>query len=438
MHSAWILAAALAAAQPASPEEHQPKHPDAPPPAAASLTLEQVLARVAEANPDLAAADARTVAAVARARQAGRLPDPMARVQTWNTPGRRPFAVGESEMIMYGVEQGIPLPPKLALRRRVEGNMADAAQEARRATGNDVRRDATVAFVDYWRTWNEIADHRAHLTLTNQILATAESQYAAGVGRQSDVIRAGLEVSRLHAELHTAEQEMLTARARLSALMSVPIEEVAADPWLPDEPITPPPLALLEARVESGRPEVRMAEELARSAASARRLARTERWLPDVMVGASWMDSRMGDDGAMWMASLNLPFISPGRADAERAARADLKAARSARDSAVLGALAELRDAHARVESAAMVVRLHREEIVPRAERAVESTRAAYAGGNGGFTDLLHAAHERLLSHISRDRAVARHRQAVADLERAVGAPLDTLSTPSDAAGAER
>lgn len=171
-----------------------------------------------------------------------------------------------------------------------------------------------------------------------------------------------------------------------------------------------------------------MADELARSAASARRLARVERWVPDVMVGYTRMEMTGphagADPGVMWMASLNLPFLSAGRADAERAARADLKAARAIRTSAIQGALAELRDAHARVESTAMVLRLHHDEIVPRAERAVESTRAAYVGGDGSFTDLLHSAHERLISHIARDRAEARHRQAIADLERALGAPL--------------
>lgn len=388
----------------------------------AALTIDDVLRRVQDANPEIAEARERKLAASARARAQGRLPDPVIGVQAWNAPD--PVAFGEAEMVMYGVEQTIPLPPKLSLRRSAESALAKASGEERRLVENRVRADATRAFYEYWRATEELAVHLGHVRLSEQILATAESQYAAGKGRQQDVLRASADLARLHADVAMIRQEITSSQAVLRALMALSGEEPLGAPSISSTDRPMPALAALEERLLKVRPEVRAAAAAESSAQASARLARLDVWMPDVMVGLTWMDMREGDDGWMPMVRVNFPLVSLGRWDARAAARHDVLAARAGRTAATNLALSQLRDAHARATAAKDIADRYVKEILPISERTLEAARASYVAGSGDFLDLLDASRTLLDARLSTDRARARYESSLADLELAVGGPL--------------
>lgn len=396
----------------------------APPAQASTLRAADVVRRVREANPAIQEARERALASGARARAQGRLPEPMAGVQIWNAPASNPLAAGDAEMVMYGVEQSVPLPPKLGLRRSVETSLASAADEDRRALENRLEQQALHAFHEYWRATEELAVHVDHVELSKQILATADSQYASGSGRQHDVLRANAGLARTHADVALLRQQVASAESVLRALMSLPRDAGIGAPVLDDPLPAIPSLPYLEERLVESRPEIRAASSFEASATAALRLARVETWMPDVMVGLTWMDSRMGDDGWMPMVRVSVPLVALSRWDARAAARHDATAARAARTAVTNSALAELRDAHVRVLATKDVLDRFTRDILPLEEAALESAQAAYAGGNGTFLDLLEASRALLDARLSRDRARARHVDAIADLELAIGQPL--------------
>lgn len=391
-----------------------------------TLTLGEVLARVREANPEIREAQARAGAANVRATASGRLPEPMASVQQWNAPASRPWDVYEADTLMYGLEQTFPLPPKLRLRRRSEAASASTVTEERRRIETRTRADASRTFHEYWRATRELEVHLEHVELGTQILATAESQYAAGKGRQLDVLRASADLARLHADVAGIQQEISTAKAVLRALMDLPSGAPLATPVLGGPSDAPPALASLEKRLMAARPEIRAAQQSVASAAAARRLAGLETFVPDVMVGAEYWDNRGMDlrDGWAGMVRVSLPFFSLGRWDARRAATQDLVAAEAGREAVTNAAVSELSAAHARAMATREVLHRFTREILPISETSLEAARASYVSGSADFLDLLDASRSFLDARLSTDRARARYEQALADLELALGEPI--------------
>lgn len=401
-------------------------------PAPSTLTVEQALLRADAQNPSIA--ESRQIAAASRERvaAAGSLPAPMLSAQTWNAPLARPWSSAEADMTMYGVEQRIPFPSDLRAQRAEAGAAADRAGEVAAAARAAVLRDARVAFHDYWRASRELAIHGDHVDLAREVLALAETRYATGAGRQHDVLRARLAVSREHASVFAASASLATSRAVLASLLSIPEAELLP-PSVPEEPRGVPALAPLLAALDARRPEMRAADDAVRGARAGRTQARTRAWLPDVTVGATWMDANMGEDGGMAMVALELPWIWSGRRAEARAAAREVAASESARRATSNGAVAELHDAHARASSAREVLALHQSDILPNAERTTEAVRAAWVAGDASLTDLLDSLEQRLLARVEADRARARLESALADLDRAAG--VDPLLAVPTAAG---
>lgn len=392
------------------------------------LTLEHVLTRVEQANPDVAAASSTALATGARARAAGRLPDAVLRIQQWDAPAARPLAIDEACCVMVGLEQTFPLAPKLRLRRQAESARAGISREGSKRARAVARANAIRAFFDLWRAEREQEVHLEHVGLAQQILDAAESQYTAGRGRQQDVLRAGADLARLHTDVSNVRQQVATSRAVLLALMDLPESSVIGKPEVADSLSAPPPaISILEQRIVA-RPEVRAADLEVDAAAAEGRLASAEAWLPDVMVGAEYWDNQMDRDGWAGMVSINLPWLSAARWDAKKAAKHEADAARARTTATRNGALAEVRDAYARWEAAHDSHAIFVKDVLPLSQQSLESARAAYVAGTGTFLDLLDASRSYLEARLSADRARARYEQALADLELAAGSPLSATN----------
>lgn len=392
------------------------------------LTLEHVLARVEQANPEIAASASTALAANDRARAASRLPDPVLRIQQWDAPAARPLAIDEACCVMVGLEQTFPLAPKLRLRRQAESARAGISREGSSRARAVARTSAVRAFFELWRAEREQEVHLEHVALSQQILDAAESQYAAGRGRQQDVLRAGADLARLHADVSGVRQEIATARASLRALMDLPASSEIGKPEVGDALSAPPPaLSALEERLTE-RPEVRAAKLEEEAAAAERRLASAEAWLPDVMVGAEYWDNQMERDGWAGMVSINLPWLSAARWDAKRAAKHEADAARAQSVATKNGALAEVRDAYARWEAARDTHAIFVKDVLPLSQQSLESARGSYVAGTGSFLDLLDASRSLLEARLSADRARARYEQALADLDLAAGSTVSATT----------
>jgi outer membrane protein TolC len=210
----------------------------------------------------------------------------------------------------------------------------------------------------------------------------------------------------------------------LNALMNRP----------PEAPLGPPAeLQPATAAPEQARPPADRRPEVDVAAASLRRseaeldLARRERVWPSVTVGADYMYMPVMEHphayGAMVM--LNLPWLSPGRSDAVRAAESSLAADRHALQAVRNVVQYELQEARARHEAARASFQIIERDLLPLARRNFEAAYASYAAGQGDAIALIDALRSSLELGIDRVRALVRLAIAAADLTRASGEQED-------------
>src|SRR5207249_11752502 len=123
------------------------------------------------------------------------------------------------------------------------------------------------AYADYYRAFTEFQVHQEHARLTSAVIELARANFQVGRTTQQDVLRTIVELSRIHTDLATVEQELASARALLNALMARAPDAPLGPPADLAAPATRPDPAGLERTLLERRPEL---------AAAARAVNRSE------------------------------------------------------------------------------------------------------------------------------------------------------------------
>jgi outer membrane protein, heavy metal efflux system len=386
--------------------------------------LSTILRLVRARNPEVAESQARVRAAAERRRVSARLPDPELKYEHWGVPLRRPLSLGSAEMVMVGVRQAFPpWGVRAAEAQAAEQDVAAARSEEQRRL-QELVAEARRAFAHYYRADQETLVHRDHVALTAQLVELARLHYQTGRGSQQDVLRLSLELSRLHGDLATLEQERRASGALLNGLMGRPTGSAlgpAAEPEIPDQA---PDLTVLESALDARRPEIAAAERAIDRSQAVIDRARREARLPSVMVGLDYQHMPGGETrhGYGAMVSLSLPWLTGRRSGEVAAAEESLRADQRALEAARIAARYELHQAAALVEGARQSLSIIDRDLLPQAHRAFEAARAGYGTGSGDAFVLLDSLRSYLQIRIERVRSVARLETSLADLARAAGA----------------
>jgi outer membrane protein TolC len=281
------------------------------------------------------------------------------------------------------------------------------------------------AYAAYYLADREYRLHVAHAQLAREVIDLARGTYQAGRGTQQDVLRANLELSRLHNAVTGVEAERRTAQGLLNTLMGRAVDA----PLGPPGGISPPRQERARERGVDSRPEIaaaRGAVKAEESEAAAKRA--TSRW-PSFMVGVDYMymPTAMGDPHNYGvMLSMSLPWFNPRYGEETRAAEARAAAERSALESAQQAANYELFAARQRHQAASQSLKTIETDILPQAERSFDAAQAAYRGGQLDSLTLLNALSSLLDIRTERERAIARLLVASADVDRATGLPISS------------
>lgn len=360
--------------------------------AATPLTLGAIYRDIERESPRAEAARALANAARARVPAAGLPPDPQLQLgfMNYTLPGLTPMdPVGMTSLQLM---QMIPVPGKLRLSGRIAGAQANAVGARATDVLWELRSEAAMAFYDVYATDQNIAVARETLRLLQDVRRTAEAMYRVGEGRQTDVLRAQVEIARMVEDTIRMTTMRTAMAARLNALLDRPAETVVgslARPIFPDSVALP---GTFVERADAQRPTLRAGESEVDAAEAQAALARREIW-PDLTVGIQY-GQRSGEMGPERMGSLmiggSLPIFARSRqlrmreeADAMREmAEADLTAMRADTRARVMGAYATLTRAR-------NLTVLYRTTVLPQAEATVTSALAAYRVGSVDFMTLL-------------------------------------------------
>ena len=393
------------------------------------LSLSTVYELARERNPAIRAAAARADATAAREASAGLPPDPTLQVGVMNfsLPG---FDVDMPNSMAPSVQamQMLPFPGKLGLSEVLAEQSTAMARAGADERWWEVRAMAARAFFQVYEIDAKLDVMRETLALLTDFQGVARSMYAAGAGRQSDVLRANVEVARMDAEIEKMVAMRRVASARLNAVLNRPAETTVPRTELPALPADWPGQETLRAWAEESRPMLQRSRTGVERAQTRQALARRQIW-PDFSVGVQYGQRSAGVPGTIRMGSAMLGFSVPvfarsrqlrlrdEAAAMEAAAQAELSEARAGVDARLGALLAELDRAHT-------LIRLYRSEVLPQTDANVESSFSSYRVGAVDFMTLVDAQMTTNRYEQEYYTLLADYGRAVAELEMTVGREL--------------
>jgi cobalt-zinc-cadmium efflux system outer membrane protein len=397
-----------------------------------SLRLAPAIDEALARNPGLRAVRSGAAAAGARVDEEGTLPDPVLQVGAMNV-GLPDLDVGMPASMFPSIQlsQSFPAFGTRGLREEVAAARATAMELDVSEAAWRLRAEVAAEFHALYALDRTLEVHRRTLDLLTDFQSVARSLYAAGAGRQGDVLRADVEVARMDAEIRRITALRTTRAAALNALLDRPGDSPVPPAALPPLPSDVPPLDSLVVWAARSRPALAREEMEVEAARKAVELADRSRW-PDLTVSAQY-GHRGGSDprhmGGL-MVGAALPIHSGSRQGAFlEASRAEAQGAEARLSALRADVEAEVRSLLAEQERARSLLGLYRDEILPVARVNVASSLAAYRVGSVDFSTLVDAQLDVDRYELEYHTLEADYGTALARLESALGRTLPFTGT---------
>ena len=395
--------------------------------ATTAMTLDDVERIALARNPEIAVAARRVAMAEANVPAAGALDDPEAMYRGWGVPLRQPWNYNQAQN-MFMMTQAPPGPGKRGLRTSVAHSDVSVAKDELAAARLRVRVQARKAFFDLLEAQDELRIHDEHVGIAREAIEAARIRYTSGKVPQQDMIRAQLEMAKLGEHMIRFERDAEVARVRLNTLLGRD----------PDTPIqihgdygvlaALPSASSLEQQALQARPD------LLEAAASAEKSRRQEAlakkaYVPDFSISAGYMlmpPTNAMRNTYMVEGSMTLPWLDRRKHDAELS---EAKAAVTEQDAELAAlrteAFGQIREALAEAEAAQKFAALYQNSLRPQAEATLHAAIIAYENNQTDFLNLLDSQMAVIDMDLNRIQALGDFNNRLADLELAVGRPVD-------------
>jgi len=420
---------ALSAVAPTEPAQQQQQNQ-----ASIPTPLAKLIEEAEHNNPQILAARYAWRAATQVKSQVSTLPDPQITVQQFAVGSPRPFAGfsnSDFAYIGFGVSQDLPYPGKLRVRGEIAQRDAAAERENYEAARRSVVEQLKAAYFRLAYELQELQIVERDSKLLEQVAKIAEARYRVGQGNQQDVLKAQLEQTKLLRETEMHHQEHYSLQAQLKQLLNQSANQADVIP----ETLTETPLnytvdELLE-KVRAENPEVRGQEEMVRRQGLQLELARKD-FYPDFSLQYMWQHTaEQFRDYYMLSFGVRIP-IHRGRKQRPEVAQAaeELNRSRREYEGQIQQSFFDVRDQFLQAETAARILRMYREGLIPQAAGTFKAGLAAYEANRQDFETLLTSFLDVLRLDEEYWRTLLDHETAVARLEQLTGVTLDVTPHP--------
>jgi len=399
----------------------QADQPDDAPPLTVRTALDEALAH----NPRLTVLRREYETLRHRPAQALALAPPSFEAQIWQWP-LNTFNPRNTNMYMFTVGQTFPGRGKRAFRATVAQKDAELARAAIAIEAHGIVNEVKRVYADLFLVRREREIHFANIDLLRQFADVSEAKYVTGQMSQQDILKAVVELSRLHEDLVTLDEREQLAAARLNTLLDRPPQSAVGRLVEPREDMPQPALAELQRNAVDRQPEL-LALRIDIERMEATLAAQQQEYKPDFFVKGGYALMSGQSDAWTAMAGITWPKAPWARHGIDaRVAEADAAVATArARHAAAASAIRlAVHQAYVRADAAQERAALLRTSIVPQSDHTLAVSRAAYQTDQGSFLTLID--NQRVLLDVQRAyyRALSDLEQARADLEHAVGSDL--------------
>jgi outer membrane protein, heavy metal efflux system len=351
--------------------------------AAETLELQPLIQEALQNNRDLLAAESRVTAAGFRITQAWGLPDPMVSIGYQNE-GFTAYTYGEElgAQWMYSVSQTLPFPGKRSLKENMAVADSEGARAAYEALQLKVVARVKELYYDLALTYRNLDLVGERTSLFAEIEEAALSRYASGTAPQADAVMAQTEKYLLREREAMLKQKVQSLEAMLALTLGRGAAGAFARPApVPVEPYEPDEADLIK-KAYAHTPELRNREKMVAAAEAKVNMLKRE-YYPDFTL-AGGIAQRGGDFRNMWnvTAGINVPiYYKTKQEPAVREAQAALEGAKHELEAARLMTVSGVRDNLSMFRSAASLMELYRNALIPKASQDFDLALAGYGTG---------------------------------------------------------
>ena len=357
------------------------------------------------------------------------LEDPSLSAMSWPSIPHAPQYVNGRMTADVVASQKIPWHGTLSTQARAAEKDVNVARAQLAAAELDVIEKVRRAYYELYYVQQALEITRNERKLLDELSQLAETKYRNNKASQQDVLRSQLEVATLDSELVRLNQQLASAQAALARQLHVsPDTPVRAISQLPQEQI-PDDLDRLYLAAVAARPELHAALAAIERDRQKVELAHLK-YFPDVTVSMGW--GPMTRNGAMSAIAdgrdnlgvglmVNVPIYRKRLDAGVREAEAMVVSGAREYDALRDQTLEEVKDLFSQATSQNEMLRLFRDNIVPKADQTLKVSLRAYEVGEIDFLQLVDNWRQVLRFQLAEQRLESQLRQTLAALERVVG-----------------
>ncbi len=351
-----------------------------------SLTLEEYLSQVRQANPAIQSTQFRTKAFESRVDPAGALDDPFIAMGVDEVA----FGSEPGYVTRYQVSQAIPFPGKLSTKSAIAVDRASSASSDAETLKREVTVLATQAFFRVYYNLKALELNSRLQEIIQGTVASTKSRYETGGEGHHELLLAKIEISTFDVDRLRLQREQKTLQAVFNELRGK-----TADTPLGDLSVTFSDRGLVESELPSlaSQSELKSLDSFVTQAEKEEKLAGLA-YYPDFVIQGMAMDpsSDMMDARSNWgvMVGVNIPlYAAQKQSKLLNATIQDKKAAIQERSSLENRLNTELIAAKEQFKTAKDVVELYKSTVMPTTNLAVSNAKSSYVAGRLLLTEYL-------------------------------------------------
>jgi outer membrane protein TolC len=330
----------------------------------------------------------------------------------------------------YFVQQMIPFPGKLKAMGLSATYNSKMYEEQFNALKNKIIRDLKSAYYELYLIQRKIEINKENQELLKQFIEIATKQYEVGMGKQTDIIRAQTELSKLINEEVNLYKEKQDVETMLNTILNRPPYQSFEKIENTYEPIPEFTYQQLLPIALSNRPELKAMEFNIEMYKSELRASELE-FYPDIMVKVMYKNM-IDTKNDFWsaMVGVNVPIALwskdkySGKVEENQL---NIKTAEEQFNSMKNMISYEVRNAIVKLETNKNLYNLNKNTVIPQAEQTLQSTLAAYKTGKTEFLMLIDAYRMLFMAKLDFYMSEMNVMLAAAQLEQAVGLSLSQI-----------
>lgn len=361
-----------------------------------TLILDELVQKVLAQNPKLKASYEDWKASETRIPQEKSLPDPTLGINFMNLPVNS-FAFDQEPMTgkQISIMQPFPFPGKLGIKGEIARSSSEMSLQQYRELQNQLVKETRQVYYDLFYIDKALATVASNQELLREFVDIAETRYSVGNGRQQDVLRAQVALSKMIDRELKLRQQRESIQARINTLINEPADDPLGKAIVPEFKKSSIQLDSLIQIATRENPLLAAWKSVIKRSEQQVDLAQKNRY-PDFSVGLAYTqrdDLQSGMkayDFVSAMFNIKIPLYSKTKQSKKvQEAQIGLTSMEHRYQEVENSIERNLQEALTNLEKNQRLIELYETGIIPQAEESLESSIFGYQNDQVDFLSLL-------------------------------------------------